>query len=142
MEILLIHGPNLNLLGKRNPEIYGSLTLKQIEDLVKEHALKLGWSVEGYQSNYEGDLIDKIQNRSADTKGILINPGAFTHYSYALHDALVDAGIPVVEVHLSDINEREEWRKVSVTAPACIKVICGKKEQGYIEGIDALINLD
>jgi len=136
--ILLIHGPNLNRLGKRDASHYGSLTLSDLELLVKKEAKKLGLSVRSYQSNHEGDLIDFLQKHSEKSAGVIINPGAFTHYSYALHDALKDTGLPCVEVHLSDIQSREEWRRNSVTAPACIAQISGKKEQGYLEALNIL----
>ena len=136
--ILLIHGPNLNLLGSREPEHYGAKTLRDIESLVKDAAEKLGHTVSAFQSNHEGAIIDFIQKESPKAAGIIINPGALTHYSYALYDALRDAALPAVEVHLSDINSREPWRKVSVTAPACIAQISGKKEAGYIEALEIL----
>lgn len=131
--ILLIHGPNLNLLGKRAAEHYGTLTLKDVESVTRAAARKLGYGMKAFQSNHEGALIDWLQKNSPQAKGIIINPGALTHYSYALHDALVDTKIPVVEVHLSDIAAREPWRRNSVTAAACVAVVKGKKEKGYIE---------
>ena len=136
--ILLVHGPNLNALGRREHEHYGSLTLAEIETIVKTEAQKYGMDVLPFQSNHEGALIDFIQEQTARALGIIINPGALTHYSYALHDALKDTQLPCVEVHLSDINSREEWRKISVTAPACIAQISGKKEQGYVEAVQLL----
>lgn len=136
--IILIHGPNLNLLGRRDTAQYGKLTLEGIEALVQGEAKKAGAEVKAFQSNHEGALIDFLQAESASADGIIINPGALTHYSYALHDALLDAKIPAVEVHLSDISSREEWRRISVTAPACIAVIAGKKEKGYIEAVEVL----
>lgn len=136
--ILLIHGPNLNKLGLRDRTQYGSLTLQDIEALVKAEAAKFGYEVATMQSNHEGELIDYLQERSIAAVGIIINPGAFTHYSYALYDALVDTALPIVEVHLSDINNREPWRKISVTAPACIAQISGKKEAGYEEAVQLL----
>ena len=136
--ILLIHGPNLNLLGKRDSEHYGSITLADIQKLVAAEAKKSGFEVKTFQSNHEGVLIDWIQKEAPEAAGIIINPGAFTHTSYALHDALLDTGIPAVEVHLSDIDSREEWRRTSVTAPACIGVISGKKEKGYVEALALL----
>jgi 3-dehydroquinate dehydratase-2 len=138
-KILLIHGANLNLLGCRNAEHYGSLTLKDIEKLVSEAAQKYNCGVIVYQSNHEGNIIDKIQLESQQCLGIIINPGAFTHYSYAIHDALLDTKLPVVEIHLSDVKNREEFRRHSVIAPACIKAISGKKELGYIEAVDCLM---
>ena len=136
--ILLIHGPNLNLLGKRDAAQYGTATLADIEKLTAAGAKKAGFDVKSFQSNDEGALIDWLQKESKGAAGIIINPGALTHYSYALHDALVDAGLPAVEVHLSDVNAREEWRKESVTAPACIGVVSGKREKGYAEAVALL----
>ncbi|MBT3539286.1 type II 3-dehydroquinate dehydratase [Candidatus Parcubacteria bacterium] len=137
--ILLIHGPNLNMLGKRDKNHYGDLTLESLETLVTDEASKHDIEVDSFQSNHEGILIDFLQEKSEHAQGIIINPGALTHYSYALHDALADTGIPCVEVHLSNVENREEWRKVSVTAPACIAKISGKKENGYIEALELLI---
>jgi 3-dehydroquinate dehydratase II len=137
-KILLIHGPNLNLLGHRDPKHYGRVTLKDIETLCKSHAKKYSLSMMTFQSNHEGDLIDTLQKKASHCAGIIINPGALTHYSYALYDALLDTQRPVVEVHLSKIKQREKWRSQSVTAPACIKVIWGKKEQGYLLAITTL----
>ncbi len=137
-KILLIHGPNLNILGRRDREHYGGLTLSEIEKLVAKEAKKLDCETENYQSNHEGALIDWLQKKSPQASAIIINPGAFTHYSYALHDALLDAGLPCVEVHLSDIENREDWRKISVVAPACVARIRGKKEKGYIEAVRLL----
>lgn len=136
--ILLIHGVNLNALGKRDPAHYGTLTLEAIENITTKEAETHGFNIISYQSNHEGDLVDKLQLETPDCIGIIINPGAFAHYSYGLHDALVDTKLPVVEVHLSDLSQREEWRKNSVTAPACIKVIEGKKEKGYREAVNSL----
>jgi 3-dehydroquinate dehydratase-2 len=138
-KILLMHGPNLNLLGHRDSKHYGHLTLKAIEELCETEAKKYSLSMINYQSNHEGDLIDTLQNNASHCAGIIINPGALTHYSYALYDALLDTQRPIVEVHLSAIKQREEWRSLSVTAPACINVIWGKKEQGYLEAIRTLV---
>lgn len=136
--ILLIHGPNLNRLGAREVEHYGEKTLAEIGMLVKDAGQKLGYEVKTFQSNHEGALIDYLQNESPHAAGIIINPGALTHYSYSLHDALVDTKLPAIEVHLSDVNSREPWRGVSVTSAACIAVISGKKEAGYIEALEVL----
>ncbi|MEK7067783.1 MAG: type II 3-dehydroquinate dehydratase [Patescibacteria group bacterium] len=136
--ILLIHGPNLNLLGVRDSAQYGTITLSGLEKLVSAEALSLGFNVKTFQSNHEGALIDFIQTESANAKGIIINPGALTHYSYALRDALCDARLPCVEVHLSDISKREDWRKISVTADVCIAQVMGKKEAGYAEAVQLL----
>lgn len=136
--ILLIHGVNLNALGKRDSTHYGTLTLKDIQDITANEAEKHGFSITPYQSNHEGNLVDKLQSEAIHCVGIIINPGAFAHYSYGLHDALIDTKLPVIEVHLSDLSQREIWRKNSVTAQACIKVIEGKKEQGYREAVKVL----
>ncbi len=137
--ILLIHGPNLNMLGKREAKHYGSFSLADIEKLSQEEAQKCGFFIKSFQSNHEGMLIDWIQKYSGKACGIIINPGALTHYSYALHDALKDARLPCIEVHLSDIKSREKWRQHSVTASACIAQISGKKEKGYLEAVKLLI---
>lgn len=137
-KLLLIHGINLNLLGMRNKQHYGTLTLKDIEKITAEEAERYGFNVMAYQSNQEGCLVDVLQMQAMHCQGIIINPGAWTHYSYGLYDALMDAGLPTIEVHLSHIDEREDWRQKSVIAPACIKVIKGKKEQGYREAVQAL----
>ena len=139
MNILhLVHGPNLNFLGRRDPKHYGNLTLPALEKTVKAEAKKHGFVVKSFQSNHEGELIDFIQKSANSAKAMIINPGAFTHYSFALHDAIVDAELPTVEVHLSNIKMREEWRRTSVTAPACIAQISGKKELSYVEAVQFL----
>ena len=137
-KILLVHGPNLNRLGKRDAAHYGTLTLSTIEANVTDVAETLGYEVVCFQSNHEGALIDFLQSEGDDAVGIIINPGAFTHYSYALHDALKDTQLPCIEIHLSDIKTRETWRQHSVTAPACFAQISGKKDAGYIEAVHAL----
>jgi 3-dehydroquinate dehydratase-2 len=138
-KILLLHGANLNLLGKRNPEHYGNITLGELEALVTQTAKEDGYTVMAYQSNHEGRLIDQLQSEAGECAGIIINPGAFSHYSYALHDALLDTLKPVVEVHLSDIKQREVWRQHSVITPACIHMICGKQAAGYVEAMKYLV---
>ncbi len=138
-KLLLVHGPNLNLLGRRDSAHYGTLTLAEIGGLVSARAADLGCEVVCFQSNHEGAIIDHLQTESLGAVGIIINPGALTHTSYALHDALVDTGLPCVEVHLSDVAGREPWRAVSVTAPACIGVVSGKREQGYLEALENLV---
>ncbi len=138
-KILLIHGPNLNHLGKRDPAHYGSLTLDELEDTLRSQAETEDYTLKTFQSNHEGALIDFIQE-NGDAAGILINPGALTHSSYALHDALLDSGLPCVEVHLSDIKNREPWRAISVTTPACLKQFYGKQVQSYEEALDFLLS--
>ncbi len=137
--ILLIHGPNLNRLGVRDPKQYGTMTLRSLEDYTRSAAEQLGYTIHAYQSNHEGVLIDLIQENAPTASGIIINPGALTHYSYALHDALLDTRLPCVEVHLSDIHKREAWRAHSVIKPACISQVSGKKEQGYQEAVAILV---
>jgi 3-dehydroquinate dehydratase II len=137
-KILLVHGPNLNRLGRRDQSHYGTLTLATIEGRVTEEAQRMGYEVISFQSNHEGGMIDFIQAQADTAIGIIINPGAFTHYSYALHDALKDTQLPCIEVHLSDIKSREEWRRHSVVAPACVAQISGKKELGYDEALQVL----
>ena len=139
MKILLIHGPNLNMLGKRDRAIYGDKTLAELESLVKEKAQELGADVLTFQSNSEGRLIDFIQAESPEAEGIIINPGALTHYGLSLSDALADSALPVIEVHLSNIHAREEWRHKSVIAPIARGQICGRGWQGYINAVEILV---
>ena len=138
--ILVIHGPNLNLLGEREPEVYGAQTLKDVNREITNYASLKNLIVRFYQSNHEGKLIDCIHKNRHWADGLIINPGAFTHYSYALRDAIAAVGKPTVEVHLSDIHKREDFRKISVIQPVCIKQISGKGIQSYIEGIETLLN--
>jgi 3-dehydroquinate dehydratase-2 len=139
MRILVIHGPNLNLLGEREPEIYGWTTLEDLNLEITQYAWQRGIQVECFQSNHEGSIIDFIHENRNSADGMIINPGALTHYSYALLDAIKAVRIPTVEVHLSDIQNREAFRKVSVTAPACIAQVSGKGPKSYLEGIALLI---
>ena len=138
MNILVINGPNLNMLGIREPEIYGKATYTDLCDLIRAHAEKRGVSVTLYQSNHEGDLVDAIQQAYGKQDGIIINPGAYTHTSVALLDALKAVGIPAVEVHISDPDTREEFRKVSYIRAACVKTIKGHGFDGYLEAMDYL----
>ena len=140
MKILLIHGPNLNMLGRRNRDLYGDKTLPELEAIVTKRARELGASVMTYQSNHEGALIDFLQEEAPKANGIIINPGALTHYGLSLRDALVDTNLPIVEVHLSDIHSREEWRKVSVIEDLARLQICGLGWQGYVDAVDCLID--
>jgi len=140
MRILLIHGPNLNMLGKRDPDIYGDHTLAQIVSLVAKRAQELGATVSSFQSNHEGALIDFIQAESPKASAIIIDPGALTHYGYSLRDALADSMLPVIEVHLSDIHARESWRRKSVIKDVAIEQISGKGWKGYIEALELLVN--
>lgn len=138
MNILVINGPNLNMLGIREPEIYGKATYTDLCSLIEAHAAKLGVSVTLYQSNHEGDLVDVIQQAYGKQDGIVINPGAYTHTSIALLDALKAVGIPTVEVHISDPDTREEFRKVSYIRSVCVKAIKGHGFDGYLEAMDYL----
>lgn len=142
MKILIINGPNLNFLGIREKEIYGTKDYDALLRMIAEKGEKEGCEIEVFQSNHEGALIDRIQDAYFDgTQGLIINPGAYTHYSYAVHDALASVTtMKKVEVHISDITAREEFRKISVTAPACDKQICGEGLDGYLSAIDFLLN--
>jgi 3-dehydroquinate dehydratase-2 len=140
MKILVINGPNINFLGIREPSVYGSTNYKQLCNLIREEAKRLELDIEIYQNNIEGEMINTIQEAYGEYDGIIINPGAYTHYSYAIHDALKSVSIPTVEVHLSNIHSREEFRKTSVTAPACIGQISGFGIQSYLLALQALKN--
>lgn len=136
MRILVINGPNLNLLGKRRRDIYGDITLDDIERALKKKGDELGAELVFFQSNHEGEIIDFLQREEAD--GIIINPGALTHYGYSLRDALEDKGVPVIEVHISNIYAREEFRSRSVIAPIAKGQITGLGLKGYILALEAL----
>ena len=140
MKILVINGPNLNFLGIREPGIYGKQDYNYLANMIEEKCKECGCEVVCFQSNHEGAIIDRIQEAYFDgTEGIVINPGAYTHYSYAIHDALASVDMPKVEIHISDITAREEFRKISVTAPACDKQIYGQGLNGYLLAIDYLL---
>lgn len=140
MKILVINGPNLNMLGIREPEIYGKGTLRDLEKMILDKADSLGIEVEFFQSNHEGALVDKIQEAYQKIDGIVINPAAFTHTSVALLDAVKSVGIPTVEVHISDPDTREEFRKVSYIRKACVATVKGKGFAGYLEAMDILVS--
>lgn len=142
MKILVINGPNINLLGIREPEIYGSRTYDDLCRLVTAHAAKRGIDVEIYQSNHEGDLVDKIQTAYGKADGMVLNPGAYTHTSIAILDAVKAVGIPTVEVHLSDLSNRESFRQVSYVRAACCKTITGHGIDGYLEAMDYLLGAE
>ena len=142
MKIMIINGPNLNMLGVREKNIYGTRNYEDVCNYVKEEGKKRNHEILMVQSNSEGEIIDFIQKAYFEKyEGIIINPGAYTHYSYAIHDALKGFDIPAVEVHLSNIHTREEFRRKSVTAPACVGQIAGFGEYGYIMAMDALANM-
>ncbi len=139
MDILIIHGPNLNMLGRRDQNIYGELSLEEINVLINNRAKKLDIQLDIIQSNFEGEIVERIHRAMDDgTSGIIINPAAFTHYSIAIRDALEPLSIPVVEVHLSNIYSREEFRKKSVIAPVCTGQITGFGHYGYLLALDML----
>ena len=139
MNILVINGPNLNFLGIREPDVYGKQDYAYLVNLIQEKAKQINCIVQCCQSNHEGDIIDRLQAAYRDgTVGIIINPGAYTHYSYAIHDALKILTIPKIEVHISDIENREDFRKISVTAPACDMQIKGEGLNGYLHAMDIL----
>lgn len=140
VRIILLHGPNLNLLGRRDPSLYGNKTLNDIDALLGERAKELGVDLVSFQSNSEGTLVDFLQREYSQADGIVINPGALTHYGLSLRDALVDTGLPVVEVHLSNIYAREGWRQRSVIAPIAVGQISGLGWMGYLAAVEALVN--
>ena len=138
MKILVINGPNLNMLGIREPDIYGRTTYSELCQMIEQHAEKLGAEVELYQSNHEGDLVDIIQKAYGNTDGIVINPGAYTHTSVAILDALKAVAIPAVEVHISEVDKREEFRQISYVRLACFATITGHGVNGYLEAMELI----
>ena len=141
MKLLVINGPNINFLGIREKSVYGTQDYQYLLDLIRKKAENAGSDIEVFQSNHEGAIIDRIQEAYFDgTEGIVINPGAYTHYSYAIRDALASITVPKVEIHISDITKREDFRKVSVTAPVCDKQIYGQGLDGYLQAIDFILN--
>jgi len=140
MNILVVNGPNLNFLGKREKSIYGEKSYTDLVNYLEDYAKQKNIGIEIFQTNHEGEIIDIIQNNYDKFSGLIINPGAFTHYSYAIYDCLLSVEIKKVEVHLSDIYNREDFRKISVTGKACDKQIYGRGFLSYIEAIDYLIS--
>lgn len=139
MRIKVINGPNLNMLGIREPGIYGSENYESLVKRIKDYAEEKSFYVECYQSNHEGDLVDEIQSCFGNFDGIVINPGAYTHTSIAILDAAKAVNLPVVEVHISKVEEREDFRQISYIRQACVKTITGHGTNGYIEAIDFLL---
>jgi 3-dehydroquinate dehydratase-2 len=137
-KILVIHGPNLNLLGEREPGVYGSDSFESINNEIIEHAITKQFHCEVFQSNHEGEIIDTLHLARKSFDGVILNAGAYTHYSYAIRDAISAIKIPVIEVHMSNINARDEFRAKSVIAPVCKGSICGFGKQSYILAVDAL----
>ena len=142
MRLLIINGPNLNMLGIREPEIYGRETYADLCRMIEAHAAEKGITVTLYQSNHEGDLVDAVQQAYGTQDGIVINPGAYTHTSVALLDALKAVALPAVEVHISDPDTREEFRKTSYLRAACVRTIKGHGLNGYLEAMDCLAEAD
>ena len=138
MKILVINGPNLNMLGIREPDHYGKETYVDLVQKIQQHCESRGIEAEVYQSNHEGCLVDKIQQAYGNADGIVINPGAYTHTSIAILDAVKSVSIPTVEVHISKVEEREEFRQISYVRLACVKTITGRGTQGYLDAIDYL----
>lgn len=138
MKILVINGPNINMLGIREPEHYGKETYNDLVNKIQNHCDAKNIQVKVFQSNHEGDLVDEIHNAYGNTDGIVINPGAYTHTSIAILDAVKSVNIPTVEVHISKVEEREDFRQISYVRLACVKTITGHGTDGYIEAIDYL----
>lgn len=139
MKILVVNGPNLNMLGIREPDIYGRETYEDLLKKIQNYADKVGAEIEFFQSNHEGDIVDKIQQSYSNRDGIVINPAAYTHTSVAIPDAIKAVGIPTVEVHISDVDSREEFRQISYIRPCCVACVKGHGTDGYCEAVDILL---
>lgn len=139
LRVLVVHGPNLNLLGAREPEVYGTATLAEIDRSLEEAAARAGVAVESFQSNHEGAIVERIQQARGRVQGILINPAGLTHTSVVLRDALLGAGLPVVEVHLSNVHAREPFRRTSLVSDVAVGVVCGFGPASYRLGLDGLV---
>lgn len=139
LRVLVIHGPNLNLLGTREPSIYGTTTLAQVEQRLRDRAAEIGVELDCWQSNIEGEIVTRIQDAAARYDALVINPAAYTHTSVAIRDAIEACGLPAVEVHLSNIHAREAFRHTSLTAPKCVGQISGFGPQSYLLGLDAAV---
>jgi len=135
----VIHGPNLNLLGQREPDVYGRLTLTEVDERLRTYAAQVNFELQTFQSNHEGAIIDAVHQAAGWADGLVINPGAYTHYSYAIRDAIAGVGMPTVEVHLSNVHAREPFRHTSVIAPVCVGQIAGFGWHSYWLGLEALI---
>lgn len=140
-KILVIHGPNLNLLGEREPGVYGSDTFETVNNEIVQKAKECNFECEVFQSNHEGEIIDKLHSARLEFDGIVLNAGAYTHYSYAIRDAIATIKIPVVEVHMSNVHKREEFRHHSVISPVCVGVIAGFGKNSYLLGVEALADI-
>ncbi len=141
LKILVINGPNLNMLGIREPSIYGDRSYAQLVELIESYCRDVGVEVAVYQSNHEGDIVDKIQSAYKNFDALIINPAAYTHTSIAIPDAIKAVGLPAVEVHLSDISSREDYRKISYTSEAVIDTVCGRGFDGYTMAVDILLKV-
>ncbi len=141
IKVLIVNGPNLNLLGTREPEVYGVVTLSDIEELVRERAGMRNAEVSFFQSNHEGAIVDALHDAAGSCDAVVLNPGALTHYSYSLRDAVASIGIPVVEVHLSNVAAREEFRATSIVAPVCAGQISGFGAESYLLGLEAALSV-
>ena len=140
-KILVIHGPNLNLLGEREPGVYGSDTFETVNNEIVQKAKECNFECEVFQSNHEGEIIDKLHSARLEFDGIVLNAGAYTHYSYAIRDAIAAIKIPVVEVHMSNVHKREEFRHHSIISPVCVGVIAGFGKNSYLLGVEALADI-